>query len=111
MTKSELAHAYLQKASKRRRVLEVLMEEEEPMSQLDALNAMEKRRIIPSFGAWKQLRDLRNSFMRDYPEHAQERAKALTLAVAGAPDLLAVLERTVAYAEHRLGLRLSADGR
>jgi len=86
----------------------LLLEEEQTISQLDVLNAMEKRRIIPSFQAWKRLRDLRNIFMHDYPEHAQERAEALTLAVAGAPELLAVLDRTVAYAKDRIGLRVAA---
>jgi hypothetical protein len=82
----------------------LLLEEEQPVSQLDVLNAMEKRRIIPSFQAWKRLQDLRNAFMPDDPEHPNERADALTLAAHDAPELLGVLTRTQAYAQARFGL-------
>lgn len=84
----------------------LLLEEEQPTSRLDILNAVEKRGIIPSFQAWKRLRDVRNAFMHDYPDHANERAEALTLAVDGAQVLLRVLARTAHYAETRIGLAL-----
>lgn len=82
----------------------LLLEEEKPLSQLDILNAMEKRAIIPSFENWKRLRDIRNTFMHDYPEHSEERAEALTLAVGGARELLAVLDRVADYAADRIGV-------
>jgi len=84
----------------------LLLEEEQPGSQLDVLNAMEKRGIIASFQAWKGLREVRNAFMHDYPEHASERAEALTLAVGGARELLGVLSTTASYAAERVGLSL-----
>jgi len=34
--------------------------------QEDRFNRMEKRGIIPSAGAWRSLRDLRNSIVHDY---------------------------------------------
>jgi hypothetical protein len=84
----------------------LILEEERPVSQLDVLNAMEKRGIIPSYQEWKRLRDLRNTFMHDYPEHANERAEALSLAVEGARQLLAVLNGVGKYAEHIIGPEL-----
>lgn len=42
--------------------------------------------------------------MHDYPEHSNERAEALTVAVDGARALLAVLGRAEHYAEARIGL-------
>jgi hypothetical protein len=86
----------------------LLLEEEMPTAQLDVLNAMEKRAILSSFQEWKRLRDIRNAFMHDYPEHADERAEALTLAVGGAQELLAVLDRTKRYAADNIGV--SAPG-
>jgi hypothetical protein len=84
----------------------LLLEEETPVAQLDVLNAIEKRAIIPSFKEWKRLRDVRNAFMHDYPEHANERAEALTLAVEGARELLAVLDRLGKYAVAHIGIVL-----
>jgi hypothetical protein len=80
------------------------LEEEAPMTQLDVLNAMEKRRIIDSFEDWKELREIRNAFMHDYPEGADERAEALSLAVAAAPRLLDVLRRLRSFVLTRVGL-------
>jgi hypothetical protein len=89
----------------------LLVEEERPISQLDVLNAMEKRRIIPSFQAWKRLRDIRNAFMHDYPEHSAERAEALTLAADGAREILDVLDRIADYAIKNIGLMLPNNPR
>lgn len=89
----------------------LLLEEERPGSQLDVLNAIEKRGIMSSFLEWKRLRDMRNVFMHDYPDHANDRAEALTLAAAGARELLAVLERTARYAQDHVGLELSQERR
>lgn len=87
----------------------LMLEEENPVSQLDVLNAIEKRAIIPSFREWKRLRDVRNAFMQDYPDHANERAEALTLAVDGARELLTVLDRIGRYAQDHIGLDLPED--
>jgi hypothetical protein len=87
----------------------LMLEEEEPLSQLDVLNAMEKRAIILSFQEWKRLGDMRSTFMHDYPEHPNERADALTLAADGARELLAVLDRTADYAADRIGIVLPQD--
>jgi hypothetical protein len=80
------------------------LEEEPALSQLDVLNAMEKRGVIESFEGWKSLREIRNAFMHDYPEQADDRAEALNLAAIGAPQLLAILRRLRAYAIDRVGL-------
>jgi hypothetical protein len=87
----------------------LLLEEEQPVSQLDVLNAIEKRGIAPSFYEWKRLREARNAFMHDDPEHSNESAEALTLAVDGARALLAVLRRTEDDANARIGLRVPQD--
>jgi hypothetical protein len=87
-----------------------MLEEEKAISQLDVLNAMEKRRIISSFQEWKRLRNVRNAFMHDYPEHSFERAEALTLAANGAQEILAVLDRIGAYAVHHIGIKLPDRG-
>jgi len=84
----------------------LMLEEERPLSQLDVLNAMEKRAIISSFEEWKRLREVRNAFMHDYPEHANERAEALTAAVDGARELLAVLERLGRHVSEHIGVAL-----
>lgn len=80
------------------------LEEESADSMLDTLNAMEKRGIIDSFDAWKALRDLRNTFMHDYPEQAELRAEALTRAHARAAELCGVLLRVRERAMGRIGL-------
>jgi len=80
------------------------LEEEPALSQLDVLNAMEKRGIIGSLEGWKALRQLRNAFAHDYPEHDDQRAEALTLAAAGAGELLTVLRRLRNYACQHVGL-------
>jgi len=81
-----------------------MSEEETPLSQLDFLNAMEKRAIISSLHAWNRLRDVHDIFMQVYPGHANDRAAALSLAASGARELVAVLERVHDYAAERIGL-------
>ena len=71
---------------------------------LDILNAMEKRDIIVSFDNWKVLRELRNTFMHDYPDQVGLRAEALTKAHAMAVDLHHVLVRIRQFAISRIGL-------
>ena len=84
------------------------LEEETAGSMLDVLNAMEKRGIIVSFEDWKTLRELRNTFMHDYPDQVELRAEALTRAHAMASELCRVLMRIREYSIERIGL--PADG-
>ena len=80
------------------------LEEEPPGSMLDVLNAMEKRQIITSFEDWKTLRELRNTFMHDYPDEVELRAAALTQAHSLGMELCRILGRLRAYAIEHIGL-------
>jgi len=80
------------------------LEEETTGSMLDVLNAMEKRGIIISFDDWKMLRELRNTFMHDYPDHVGLRAEALTQAHSMASELCQVLMRIRERAIDHIGL-------
>ncbi len=80
------------------------LEEESTGSMLDVLNAMEKRGIIVSFDDWKILRELRNTFMHDYPDKVGLRAEALTQAHGRAGELCQVLMRIREYAIVKIGL-------
>jgi len=73
------------------------LEEESAATQLDRLNAIEKRGLIASFETWKQWREVRNALTHDYPEHEDERSAALNQAFVLAPDLIGVLLRTADY--------------
>lgn len=75
----------------------LLLEEESPGSNLDILNKMAKRRVIPSFEEWKTLRGIRNLFSHDYPETEDERAEVLNAAYSTTPKLLAVLNNVIHY--------------
>jgi hypothetical protein len=80
------------------------LEEEPPGSMLDMLNAMEKRCIITSFEDWKILRELRNTFMHDYPDEVALRAAALTRAHSLGIELCQILGRLRTYAIDHIGL-------
>ena len=80
------------------------LEEETTGSMLDVLNAMEKRGIIVSFDDWKILRELRNTFMHDYPDQVRLRAEALTRAHAMASELCRILIRIRECAINQIGL-------
>ncbi|HWP00555.1 MAG TPA: hypothetical protein VNL74_08025 [Methylococcus sp.] len=80
------------------------LEEESAGSMLDVLNAMEKRGIIRAFETWKTMRELRNTFMHDYPGEGPLRAEALTRAHAMAPELLDVLARLRDRATGHIGI-------
>lgn len=82
------------------------LEEEPVLSMLDVLNAMEKRGILDSFESWKRLRDLRHTFMHDYPDEMELCADALSQAHASASVLLDTLTRLRKYAEQLEGLHL-----
>ena len=91
-------------ASKLFRGILLLEEEEMPQSMLDILNAMEKREVIPSFDDWKNLRDLRNAFMHEYPDQLEICADALTEAHAVARQLIQVLVQIRKRAIDHVGL-------
>lgn len=91
-------------ASKLFRGILLLEEEETPQSMLDILNAMEKREVISSFDEWKNLRDLRNAFMHEYPDQLDICAGALTGAHAVAGELIQVLARIRRRAIDHVGL-------
>lgn len=91
-------------ASKMFRGILLLEEEETPQSMLDILNAMEKREVISSFDDWKNLRDLRNAFMHEYPDQLEICADALTGAHAVAGELIQVLARIRKRAINHVGL-------
>ena len=91
-------------ASKLFRGILLLEEEETPQSMLDILNAMEKREVISSFDDWKNLRDLRNAFMHEYPDQLEICADALTGAHAVAGELIQVLARIRKRAINHVGL-------
>jgi len=80
------------------------LEEESTGSMLDVLNAMEKRGIIVSFEDWKILRELRNTFMHDYPDQVELRAEALTHAHGLSSELCQVLMRIREFAIGQVGL-------
>lgn len=80
------------------------LEEEPAESMLDVLNAMEKRHVITSFEEWKDARELRNTFMHDYPDELELRALALTRAHGVASAILDVLVRLRDHAVSRIGL-------
>lgn len=77
----------------------LVLEQEKIGSQLDILNQADKRGLISSSDDWIELRNLRNAFAHDYPEHETERAEALNQAYARAKELLAVLDKTLAYSK------------
>jgi hypothetical protein len=80
------------------------LEEESIESMLDVVNAMEKRGVITSFDSWRSLRELRNTFMHDYPGNPELRAQALTRAHALAPELPRVLWQLRERAIRKIGL-------
>lgn len=80
------------------------LEEETTGTMLDVLNAMEKRGLIASFDHWKILRELRNTFMHDYPDQMAIKAEALTRAHRMAEELCQVLRRIREYAINKIAL-------
>jgi len=78
------------------------LEEEEVLTQLDVINKLDKRKIIPSFEAWKRLREIRNLFSHDYPDSDEERAEALNAAHEHSLDLIRTLDNLKKYVEKHL---------
>lgn len=67
----------------------------------DILNAIEKRGIFDSVQQWKTIREVRNSFLHDYPETEteteNEKVETLNLAYKTAPELLLVITNIQQY--------------
>ncbi|MEM1283303.1 MAG: hypothetical protein AAGG81_07100 [Chlamydiota bacterium] len=83
------------------------LEEEYIGSQLDIINKIEKREIIPSFDTWKELREIRNLFSHDYPEDETRRAEAISIAHKSTPILLNILKSVKQYVEDKVGIPMN----
>lgn len=75
----------------------VCLEEEQPGSNLDTLHKMEKRGILTSFEEWKQLREVRNLFVHDYPETDEEKVEALNTAHSNTLKLISIIDSVINY--------------
>lgn len=78
------------------------LEEEEAKTQLDIINKMEKRSIIPSFDEWHKLREIRNLFSHDYPDSEDQRADSLNIAFQNSLKLIDTLNNVKAYVEKEI---------
>ena len=67
-------------------------------SNLDILNKIEKRGLVPSFDEWQEIRNVRNLFVHDYPETEEARAQILSRPYNLTPSLIDVLNRVLKYA-------------
>jgi len=70
----------------------LIVEQEEVLSMLDILHAMEKRKILESSEQWGNIRTLRNRLAHDYPEGSEERADALNSITDYTPALLKIYQ-------------------
>ena len=75
----------------------LLAEDEEPVNMADTLNRMEKRGILSSADAWRNMRAIRNAFAHDAfyqdgREAEEERAEAINLAWPSQSTSLNALE-------------------
>jgi hypothetical protein len=68
-------------------------------SNLDLLNRIDKRGLLPSFELWQEIRNIRNLFIHDYPETEDFRCQILAKALELTPDLINVINRILKYAE------------
>ncbi len=73
-------------------LLECLEEPLERKSMIDKLNSLERLGILPSVQWWKDLRDLRNTLVYDYPNDPELMAKNLNNAFIHSKRLLVFLE-------------------
>jgi uncharacterized protein with HEPN domain len=84
----------------------LLLEEEVIGSQLDILNKIAKREIISSFEDWKKMRNIRNIFSHDYPEHDLQKAEALNIAYKMTPELIKIFNEAFEYVKNTIKLSL-----
>ncbi len=84
----------------------LMLEEEDCETQLDIINKMDKRKIIPSFQDWKKLREIRNLFSHEYPDSDEQRAEALNIAHANSLQLINTLDNVKDYIQNNLKIPL-----
>lgn len=82
----------------------IKLEEEETETQLDVINKIEKRHIIPSFESWKKIREIRNLFSHDYPESDEQRSESINTAYENTMILIETLDNINAYVQRSLKL-------
>ncbi|WP_422134120.1 hypothetical protein [Endozoicomonas sp. ALD040] len=87
----------------------LLMEDEEGLNMADTLSRMEKRHILSSADSWRKMREIRNVFSHDYPEAESQRAEALNMAWAVAPELIKITDQIEAYLLKLHNLKLGGD--
>lgn len=93
-----------------RSLLVLELEDPENLSQLDILNKIEKRGIVESVERWVLIRQIRNMITHDYPEAPEKRVEALNKAIEFSGDLLATLDKVVAYAVTHTSVKLPPRG-
>ena len=74
------------------RFLDVMQENPHPLTFIDILNHLEKLEILSSAYRWRDLRDLRNHLVHEYPNEPELVADFLNKAYEALPELIAVFE-------------------
>ncbi|WP_252180273.1 hypothetical protein [Endozoicomonas sp. 4G] len=85
------------------------MEDEEGLNMADTLSRMEKRQILSSADSWRKMREIREAFSHDYPEAESQRAEALNMAWAEAPELIKITDKIEAYLLKLHSIQLGGD--
>ncbi len=86
----------------------LVLEEEAPGSNLDALNKIEKRGIIKTFEEWKLLRQIRNLFSHDYPDSDEDKAEFLSIAYSNTQNLVEVVDNVIQYMQEKLDFNMKS---
>ena len=60
---------------------------------IDVLNTMEKHKIISSADFWKEIREIRNIFVHDYPQEDKVKKDALKRAIDIVKDLFNIIDK------------------
>lgn len=60
---------------------------------IDVLNTMEKHKIILSADFWKEIREIRNIFVHDYPQEDKVKKDALKRAIDIVKDLFNIIDK------------------
>jgi uncharacterized protein YutE (UPF0331/DUF86 family) len=60
---------------------------------IDILNTMEKYKIITSADFWKEIREIRNIFVHDYPQEDKVKKDALKRAIDIVKDLFKIIDK------------------
>ncbi|WOG29991.1 hypothetical protein [Endozoicomonas sp. 8E] len=85
------------------------VEDEEGLNMADTLSRMEKRHILSSAESWRKMREIRNAFSHDYPEAESQRADALNMTWAIAPELIKITDQIEAYLIKLHNIKLGGD--